>query len=426
MKRWRAFQALCGHLRAGLLDRKPLDIDPRMPIELLIEFSSQHLVTPALAWCLKDAANNSADARAYFAAVLELNTTHNAGILDGLARVLAALNKAGIQPILLKGAAHLVEGIYPAPGIRIVGDIDLLVATDEAAAATAALHAIGFVTPPTPVSKTHHHLPMMHDHEARLTVEIHTRVEHRLPDLIAPYAWFRQNTRQLPFRGLRALLPDPTRIIAHNVIHGQLNHENEREGMIGLRQLLDFALIRARHGARIDWPELERRFARGGADEVLATYVAFAKKLLGQPAPRMKSRPRAAAMETLRRTADPAASRKKGKSKVVRRILRGADIRRESGHCWLVDLPTSIASGDNAASPIRSTLELLEGGKSLGPPHSAHDLIRQHGQGAFSHWQNALFFSTSDNSDPRSSGRRYSVVVRIPAEQTIISPASST
>jgi hypothetical protein len=65
--------------------------------------------------------------------------------------------------------------------------------------------------------------------------------------------------------------------------------------------------------------------------------------------------------------------------------------------------PSDVAGGF-------STLVLLENGKPLGPAHSAHADIRKLGEGRYSHWgARTLWFSTSDNSDPRTNGREYKV-----------------
>lgn len=63
--------------------------------------------------------------------------------------------------------------------------------------------------------------------------------------------------------------------------------------------------------------------------------------------------------------------------------------------------------GDDSKFPARSTLRLYEDGFELGPPHSMHKLIRAIGRGAYSHWGDSLYFSSSDNTDPRTNGRRY-------------------
>ncbi len=64
---------------------------------------------------------------------------------------------------------------------------------------------------------------------------------------------------------------------------------------------------------------------------------------------------------------------------------------------------------DTAGGPETSQLIIRENGIALGPRHALHDQIRSNGGGTFSHWNGNLFFSTSDNSDPRSNGRIYSI-----------------
>lgn len=44
----------------------------------------------------------------------------------------------------------------------------------------------------------------------------------------------------------------------------------------------------------------------------------------------------------------------------------------------------------------------------LAPTHALHFRIRSLGGGPYSHWQNRLLFSTSDNTNPNSNGRVYS------------------
>src|SRR5439155_1545596 len=68
---------------------------------------------------------------------------------------------------------------------------------------------------------------------------------------------------------------------------------------------------------------------------------------------------------------------------------------------------------DTRQSPTLSTLRIFENGKELGPAHSVHVDIRNLGMGRFSHWGSgtgtvsALYFSASDNTDPRTNGRVY-------------------
>lgn len=64
-------------------------------------------------------------------------------------------------------------------------------------------------------------------------------------------------------------------------------------------------------------------------------------------------------------------------------------------------------TGDSSSEPNISTLRLFEDGKELGAAHSSHASIRNEGKGKFSHWRTSLRFSSSDNTDPRSNGRKY-------------------
>ena len=82
-----------------------------------------------------------------------------------------------------------------------------------------------------------------------------------------------------------------------------------------------------------------------------------------------------------------------------------------TGYAWIGDLPQLTAWGDDADDPFRSPLVVLEDGKPLGPPHAPHDIIRSDGGGAFSHWEGRVWFSTSDNTDPRSNGRKYMAMI---------------
>lgn len=80
----------------------------------------------------------------------------------------------------------------------------------------------------------------------------------------------------------------------------------------------------------------------------------------------------------------------------------------EQGHCRL---STAIASHFAERRFDAASVMILEDGRALGQGEALHDAIRRNGQGLFSAWNDHLYFSTSDNSDPSSNGRRYEAVV---------------
>ena len=67
----------------------------------------------------------------------------------------------------------------------------------------------------------------------------------------------------------------------------------------------------------------------------------------------------------------------------------------------------TIEAGDIPSAPKQSILRLYENGVELKEAHAVHDDIRKLGKGRFSHWHSTLYFSASDNSDPRTNGRTY-------------------
>jgi hypothetical protein len=127
---------------------------------------------------------------------------------------------------------------------------------------------------------------MLHDPESGIGVELHTTLLGYAS--LLPTDWFNADTRRYPFGGLTIRLPDATRSVGHIVAHDQIHHFNHWQRRVELRQLLDLAMIRARSETAIDWSELDDRFCQMGFGTVLATYMEFGKRLLGQPMPRLR------------------------------------------------------------------------------------------------------------------------------------------
>jgi hypothetical protein len=204
--------------------------------------------------------------------------------------------------MLLKGAAGLAAALYPHPGTRIFGDIDLLISAERLSEASAALADIGFAPTPQPqwVALAHHHLPM-HVHPARIAgVELHREVLPPGHRAIADAATFFAGARTIDTEGGRALLPSSTDWAAHIIAHGQIIDGGYARGVPQLRQLLDLVMLRAREEPRIDWLHLERRFARAHAGAVLRDALGLAELLFDQPPPPgLRTNP-AAAAERLR------------------------------------------------------------------------------------------------------------------------------
>jgi hypothetical protein len=89
-------------------------------------------------------------------------------------------------------------------------------------------------------------------------------------------------------------------------------------------------------------------------------------------------------------------------------VIAPAAITKEMGLCYVATLANGAPS-DMAG--VYSDLVLLENGKPLQQAHSSHTDVRTIGKGHWSHWgSRSVYFSTSDNTDPRTNGREYKVV----------------
>ncbi|WP_424467785.1 hypothetical protein [Parvibaculum sp.] len=105
-------------------------------------------------------------------------------------------------------------------------------------------------------------------------------------------------------------------------------------------------------------------------------------------------------------------------SPIYRGSVKSQEIGHVGGDAFSAPVPHSylgpfvVFVTDTVSKGAASNLQLFEDGKNLGPAHSLHVDISMDGRGRFSHWGQALIFSSSDRSDPRTNGRSYSFQVK--------------
>lgn len=85
----------------------------------------------------------------------------------------------------------------------------------------------------------------------------------------------------------------------------------------------------------------------------------------------------------------------------TRTILSPDRVNQESGNCFIVQVGDQLGVGHP---------ELWEDDRMLGPGDSIHDSIREEGGGRYSIWGTNIYFSSSDNSDPRANNRCYALI----------------
>lgn len=181
--------------------------------------------------------------------------------LLGLAR---KLRGEGMSPIVLKGGIHLLASPSRNAGLRIMGDVDLLLPVDQAHAAQECLQAWGWeVTPGGGTCEEDHHLSKRQLPGRELQVEIHTRPFYDATERIT--GDFFRDCCPLPpaCEGLR--IPSLHHRILHNALHAFSDFVMARQAvqfmafpdkvvpLVDLRQLLDFAELVRLGGSEISW-----------------------------------------------------------------------------------------------------------------------------------------------------------------------------
>jgi len=264
--------------------------------------AAHHAVTPIV----YRAAESRADAMprdvrrrmwvAYRATVLRNQTV--AHLTSDLGRRLSAAN---VPCILLKGAA-LVHTLYADPGLRHVGDLDLLVDERDVPRTASLLEAMGFrrfgrpLRTEWPTGEFH----LVYVRDGALAVELHWRLfEDHLPYVFDLSAVREQAVRGAPLpAGMSAMSAEHE--LSHLCIHLERHALVYRSlierpdwlelivmprGLGRLVWLYDVALYLRRRGHTLDWDQLVADARRWAIDARLRVVLELCERTLGVGAP---------------------------------------------------------------------------------------------------------------------------------------------
>ncbi len=264
--------------------------------EKILRISSVHLAAPQLRWALREQGLFSHlpdDVADYLDAIYTLNVDRNIKCEDQLAHLISALNSVAVHPVLLKGAAAIVGGLYPTSGERIISDLDILVPAEALPEIVDKMADLGYqprltegMDIPDPVHFAgHHHYPKLISPDWTTYVELHLHpVNLNFVDLLTADEILLDATA-LQWRDGQCRLPSPTHFITHNIIHALLVNTQYKFERLSLRQLFEFVLASQAYSGRIDWDGIRNRFDRLGHGKALRQYLALASTCLDFHAP---------------------------------------------------------------------------------------------------------------------------------------------
>jgi hypothetical protein len=225
--------------------------------EVFIRWASKERVLPAVAAsglpCPPEIAN-------VLSTCLDFNRERNLRILEEVKEISRLLNEAGIEPVLLKGAAYLAVGVYADPGERYLLDLDLLIPKIQVAAAAQKLLSNGFEQNPSHafVRFGHHYPPL--SRTGLVSVELHSILGLgvceellRADDVIA------KSQRQL-LGGVSLRVPCPDHLMIHAIMHSQIHHAPAGKFWPPLRSMLDLKRLQLAFGGSLDWRRIANSF----------------------------------------------------------------------------------------------------------------------------------------------------------------------
>ena len=256
--------------------------------ENLIRIAERERLLPALHARLQDLGILSdlpVEMAGLLSAVEELNLERNQAILGELATVAALLNEVGVEPVLLKGAAYCVSGVYVNPVARYLWDVDLLIPEPQLSTAVKALGRNGFEADQFDrLCRFRHHYPALR-RPASVPFELHHSLGMGICNSLLPAAdVFAQSVPQ-DFRGARIRLPSPEHLISHLIMHSQIQDPYRDRIWPLLRPMYDLTLLRRRFDAELDWSAIERRFRKAGQSGLLALHLLQVQEVLGVEPP---------------------------------------------------------------------------------------------------------------------------------------------
>lgn len=275
------FRALCACLKQ--------DHPPIRDWTALLALANHTLTTPALIdYVRSHRASIPEDVTAYIEELHGRNAIRNDRLGNQLAEAVAALNNAGIVPILIKGAAILATSATFDRALRLMSDLDVVVSPDEVRTAMGALTAIGYsidrasgeratkwfadLKRPTDVG-------MIDLHDAFPVISLINQPPDELQAHLRPIR-FGEADVLVPSRELQALLL---------VLHDQFQDYDYWTGSIDLRHLLDFRAI-VTGSDSIQWSALMRMAPNALVRNALDAQMLLLTRLFGVSWPKGHTR----------------------------------------------------------------------------------------------------------------------------------------
>ncbi|MGI6245815.1 MAG: nucleotidyltransferase family protein [Pseudochelatococcus sp.] len=253
----------------------------------VLRLALQHRIAPYLAGLAADPAIGPVlprDLRGLLATVRDANAERNARLLRQVEEALALLNRAGIEPVLLKGAARLADGVHDDIAARFMQDLDFLIPRQRLEDAARILRAAGYrpVEPADPNGREHHHLPGLWHEQVEASIELHREVAGSRWRHLLPTDDFIIRSTAIPIGGCVARLPAPSDSLVHLAVHGLLAHARLLKGSLLLSEVVECVLL-VRRAGNAALTEASARASEAGGGLAFAAFLHTSELITHEP-----------------------------------------------------------------------------------------------------------------------------------------------
>jgi hypothetical protein len=243
--------------------------------ERVVGYASAQFVLPAFAAALRDLGLGGSldeELSAFLEAVHAANMERNTTLRSELSAAVATLNRVGIEPVLLKGAIRLLDGLYPDYGWRALRDLDLLVSEAEWADAVEVLRRAGYGLI-CEVNEINKEAPLRR-RGAPAKIDLHRELfSTSRRERLLPARTVLDGSRRVELGDISVRLPCIVHQVVHLIGHSQLEECNYAHGRIASRDWLEALALVHWQQERIDWQTVYAHFVAVGCRRPLLTFL---------------------------------------------------------------------------------------------------------------------------------------------------------
>lgn len=244
-------------------------------------------VAPYLYYCLNKSASNlsiTQQVKNKFVTTTQNVLARNTVLYHELGKILRLFSENNIRVIVLKGA-YLADKVYPHIGLRVMGDIDLLVNKSDLEIAQKLLLQRGYqqseqLSIADQCKKSHHLIPFLN--ENAIMIEIHWTLSRHFQHqnkIIVPSLWAR--ARPCCIAGEDVLILSPEDSVMHLCIHNSYNHLF----VLWLKAFCDFAETVKYYHDEIDWEKVLQYAVSWNLVRCVYITLYFVSELMGVDVP---------------------------------------------------------------------------------------------------------------------------------------------